>query len=408
MTAAPARGRDPRLDVFRGLAMCIILLAHMRWTVLADYIPARFGLSDAAEMFVFLSGCASAIAFGGTFRRSGFLVGTARIAHRCWQLYLSHLMLFFVVAALAAGASAAFASPDYFDVVYITWFFADPASALIRLFSLSYVPAYLDIMPVYIVVLALVPAMMALARIHVLLAPAASVALYLAANATGWNFLADPTDGRGWFLNPFAWQLVFFAGFSLSSGWIAPPPPDRRLLQAAVGVLLVGLVVKLPGLAEWLSPIAALSGLILDHSDKTLLDPMRFVHFLSAAYVVHCLFEGRTRVLEHPLLRPLRKIGQQALPSFLFSIVLSNAGGIAFDQLGAGWTMQVLINAAALGLLVGGAYVVAWFKSTPWKRPAAALPAETSPPRQPAFPTAARWPALAVGGTSVVQPEARP
>ncbi len=394
MTAAPVRGRDPRLDVFRGLAMCIILLAHMRWTVLADYIPARFGLSDAAEMFVFLSGCASAIAFGGTFRRSGFLIGSARIAYRCGQLYFAHLMLFFIIAALVAGASATFAAPDYFELAYITWFFVDPASALIRLFSLTYVPAYLDIMPVYIVVLALVPAMMALSRVHLLLAPAASVALYLAANVTGWNFLADPIEGRGWFLNPFAWQLIFFAGFSLSAGWIAPPGPNRRLFQAAVGVLAIGLVVKLPGPADWLPPIGALGSLVLDHSDKTLLDPMRLVHFLSAAYVVNSLLEGRTRILEHPLLRPIRKVGQQALPSFLFSIVLSNVGGIAFDQLGAGWPMQIVVNAVTLGLLVGGAYVVGWIKSTPWKRPAAAAaPVETTAmPHQPPLLAAARWP----------------
>lgn len=405
MTAAPVRGRDPRLDVFRGLAMCIILLAHMRWTVLADYIPARFGLSDAAEMFVFLSGCASAIAFGGTFRRSGFLIGSARIAYRCWELYFAHLMLFFIVATLVAGASATFAAPDYFELAYITWFFADPASALIRLFSLTYVPAYLDIMPVYIVVLALVPAMMALSRVHLLLAPAASVALYLAANATGWNFVADPIEGRGWFLNPFAWQLVFFAGFSLSAGWITPPRPNRHLLSAAAGVLVIGLAIKLPGLADWLPPVRTLGDLILDHSDKTLLDPMRFVHFLSAAYVVNCLLEGRTRILEHPLLRPLRKVGQQALPSFLFSIVLSNVGGIAFDQLGAGWPIQILVNAATLGMLVGGAYVVGWFKSTPWKAPAASvsvgMPAVL---RQPPLSSAARWPASV---TSAIQTEAR-
>lgn len=372
MSGISTRVRDPRLDIFRGLAMCIILVAHMRWTVLADYIPARFGLSDAAEMFVFLSGFASAIAFGGAFRRSGFLIGTARIAHRCWQLYLSHLMVFFVIAALAAGASTLFASPDYLETTYITWFFAEPVTALVRLFGLSYVPAYLDIMPVYIVVLAMVPAMIALSRIHLLLAPAASIALYIAANIAGWNFLADPTDGRGWFLSPFAWQLVFFAGFSLSMGWIAPPPANSRLLSVASLILLLALIIKLPGLSEWLWPVDALGNLILDHSDKTFLDPMRFGHFLAAAYVVHCLLQKRTHWLEHPLLRPLRKIGQQALPSFLLSLVLSNLGGIAFDQMGADWSMQILINAGALGLLVGGAYVAGWFKSTPWKRPVAA------------------------------------
>lgn len=372
MSGTSTRVRDPRLDILRGLAMCIILVAHMRWTVLADYIPARFGLSDAAEMFVFLSGFASAIAFGGTFRRSGFLIGTARIAHRCWQLYLSHLVVFFLIAVLAVGANALFASPDYLETTYITWFFAEPAAALIRLFSLSYVPAYLDIMPVYIVVLAMVPAMIALSRIHVLLAPAASIALYLAANITGWNFLADPTDGRGWFLNPFAWQLAFFTGFSLSMGWIARPPVNSRLFSMAALILLLALVIKLPGLSEWLWPVGALGSLILDHSDKTFLDPMRFGHFLASAYVVHCLLEKRIHWLEHPLLRPLRKIGQQALPSFLLSLVLSNLGGIAFDQMGAGWSMQILINAGALGLLFGGAYVAGWFKSTPWKHPVAA------------------------------------
>ena len=45
--------RDPRLDFYRGIAMFIILLAHTPgnwWTL---WIPARFGFSDATEIFVF-------------------------------------------------------------------------------------------------------------------------------------------------------------------------------------------------------------------------------------------------------------------------------------------------------------------------------------------------------------------
>ena len=48
------------------------------------WLPARFGLSDAAEMFVFLSGYATAIAFGGAFRRHGMFVGIGRVVPRCW------------------------------------------------------------------------------------------------------------------------------------------------------------------------------------------------------------------------------------------------------------------------------------------------------------------------------------
>jgi hypothetical protein len=56
--AARATLRDPRLDFFRGLAMFIILIAHVPsnwWTL---WIPARFGFSDATEIFVFCSGMA--------------------------------------------------------------------------------------------------------------------------------------------------------------------------------------------------------------------------------------------------------------------------------------------------------------------------------------------------------------
>ena len=61
MKQAP-RTRDLRLDFFRGIGMFIILIAHITdnpWTL---WIPARFGFSDATEMFVFCSGMASAIA----------------------------------------------------------------------------------------------------------------------------------------------------------------------------------------------------------------------------------------------------------------------------------------------------------------------------------------------------------
>jgi hypothetical protein len=82
MTAAalplkPAkRPRDVRLDVFRGLCLVIIYVAHIWDNPWASFIPARFGFSDATEIFVFCSGMASAVAFGGTFAKRGFWIGT--------------------------------------------------------------------------------------------------------------------------------------------------------------------------------------------------------------------------------------------------------------------------------------------------------------------------------------------
>ena len=63
--------RGTLADFFRGLAMYIILISHMPYNKWSNWIPGRFGFSDATEIFVFCSGMASAIAFGATFRRAG-------------------------------------------------------------------------------------------------------------------------------------------------------------------------------------------------------------------------------------------------------------------------------------------------------------------------------------------------
>ena len=223
---APTTGRDPRLDVFRGLAMAIILIAHIPGNPVTEFIPARFGPSDAAEMFVFCSGFASAIAFGGTFRRAGFALGTLRIAHRCWQIYWSHLALFITVAALCVAGSALPGAVDYVHALWLQQFFAEPRQGLLHLVTLTYVPHYFDILPMYMAVLAMVPAVMALARLGPAAPLAACITLYLAQLALGWDLPAEWWSDRPWFFNPFAWQLLFFSGFAFATGWL-PAPPRR-------------------------------------------------------------------------------------------------------------------------------------------------------------------------------------
>ena len=73
-----ASARDPRVDFFRGLAFLIIFIAHVPANWLTKWIPARFGFSDATEMFVFMSGYAAGIAFGGVFLRAGWLMERCR------------------------------------------------------------------------------------------------------------------------------------------------------------------------------------------------------------------------------------------------------------------------------------------------------------------------------------------
>ncbi|HZA29657.1 MAG TPA: OpgC domain-containing protein [Gammaproteobacteria bacterium] len=103
--------RDARLDFFRGIALLIILINHIPFNELSLYTPSRFGLSDAAELFVFISGCAAAIAYQRSFMR--FLVGTARVLHRCGQIYMAHLQIFIALALACVIGNTLFVEPDY-------------------------------------------------------------------------------------------------------------------------------------------------------------------------------------------------------------------------------------------------------------------------------------------------------
>src|SRR5271165_1278398 len=85
--------------------MLIIFVAHVPGNSWSQYIPARFGFSSSAEMFVFCSGCASALAFGSVVASRGWRIGTVRIAHRIWQLYWAHIGLFLMLATISIAAA---------------------------------------------------------------------------------------------------------------------------------------------------------------------------------------------------------------------------------------------------------------------------------------------------------------
>ena len=75
-TPQPAVPRDLRLDFFRGLAMFAIYIGHVPMNAWSDFMPGRFGFADAAEVFVFCSGIASALAFGRVYDQHGYGIGT--------------------------------------------------------------------------------------------------------------------------------------------------------------------------------------------------------------------------------------------------------------------------------------------------------------------------------------------
>jgi hypothetical protein len=360
--------REARLDFFRGIAMFIIFIAHVPLNPWNNYIPARFGPSDATEMFVFCSGFASALAFGGSFRRHGFAIGTLRIIHRCWQVYWSHLGLFLTVAAIAVIGTWWSGAVDYVEALYLQHFFAEPRQGIVSLVTLTYVPNYFDILPMYIVVLAMVPAVMALARVGPPMALAGCAALYVAQLAFGWDLPAEWWSGRPWFFDPFGWQLIFFTGFAFGLGWLPEPPRQSVLFWSALLFVLVMVPLNWQPLWsrwEWLDQFSLL---FMPFKDKTHFGILRYLHFLALAYLALWAVNPYRHALAERWAAPIVLVGQQALPVFLWSMSLAFTMGILLDHFGRSWLTIPLMHLVGFASLIGVAALARMVRAQPWRQ----------------------------------------
>jgi hypothetical protein len=372
----PPRIRDPRLDFFRGVGMFIILIAHITdnpWTL---YIPARFGFSDATEIFVFCSGMASAIAFGAVFARAGFVWGCVRIAYRVWQVYWVHLGVFLttLAAMLALNATGVFPRDEVAALNLYPLFQADGGNVL-GLLTLTYVPNYFDVLPMYLVILALIPVMIGLSRIDTSLAVAVSVVMWLAATSGMLNLPAEwwfaGGSERTWFFNPFAWQLVFFTGFALMSGWLPAPPVRRGLVWLAVAVVVISVpfawyktINVLPFVQEWRRDWAVLI-------DKSGYGVLRHVHFLALAYLAWvAVGPGGRRLTGGPavtrVVRVMSGVGQQSLAVFATSMVLARVLGAVLNLGGSGPLVTLAVNLTGFAAIIGVAALMRVIKRQPW------------------------------------------
>src|SRR5512147_2505033 len=91
-----ATGRDLRLDLFRGLALWLIFLDHIPHNIVNWITIRNYGFSDAAEIFVFISGYTAAFVYGRAMQDRGIIVAGARIWRRAWQVYVAHVFIFVI------------------------------------------------------------------------------------------------------------------------------------------------------------------------------------------------------------------------------------------------------------------------------------------------------------------------
>src|ERR1700736_846877 len=108
----PVAARDIRLDLFRGLANWAIFLDHIPHETLNWITTRNYGFSDAADLFVFISGYTAALAFGKIMIERGHVAAASRLVKRASELYAAHIIVVVAYIAVIACVSRALHDPD--------------------------------------------------------------------------------------------------------------------------------------------------------------------------------------------------------------------------------------------------------------------------------------------------------
>ncbi|MGA8902882.1 OpgC domain-containing protein [Bradyrhizobium sp.] len=359
-----ATERELRLDLFRGLALWLIFIDHLPQNLLTWLTIRNYGFSDATEIFIFISGYTASFVYGRAMRDAGFVVASARILRRVWQIYVAHVFLFTIFLAEISYVAASFENPLYTEEMGIMDFLKEPDITIVQALLLRFRPVNMDVLPLYIVLMLWLPLILWLMRRSADLTLGLSVLLYAATWQFDLHFSAYPNGI--WFFNPFAWQLLFVFG-----AWCAQGGAQRmsRIIASPITLwtcgayLLFAFFVTLTWyvpqfghlmpkrLEQWMYPIS-----------KTDLDVLRFVHFLAlAALTVHFLPRDWPG-LKSPWLRPLILCGQHSLEIFCLGVFLAFAGHFILAELSGGTGLHFVISISGILIMSAAAWLFSWYK----------------------------------------------
>ena len=395
-----AREGDLRLYLLLGIATWFLFLDHIPHNVVGLLTMRNFGFSGAVDLFVFVGGYTAAMLYGRMMLERGFVVTATRIFRRLWQLYAAYIVLFVIYINLigyVAGQSAATALIGEFNVTGIV---DHTIRTLIHGLLLRAKPLNLDVLQLFIVLMAGFPFVLFGMVRRPNLTVAASISLYLAARQFDWNLSSFP-DGR-WYLNPFCWQLLFVLG-----AWLAVSSAKQihtlrtlqelPLLRAAAWLyLLFALAVTVAGKFSLPGVVPDLLREVFVLNDRENLAPQRVLHILALAFLFTYMVPRDWPGFQWQTLQPVITCGHEWLAVFCAGVFLSFAGHLVLITGPDSLAMHVLVSLAGILIMTGVAYYVSWSKQQDHK-PAFAPQAATGVPEESRSPNNSRrqerWPA---------------
>jgi hypothetical protein len=346
--------RDARLDIVRGIAIIVIAINHV--TVLlvklgysGRRIPSldTVGPSSAAELFVALSGYMVGLVY----------FGRADLVRTLWarlrKLYVINLLAFVVSAVVLSFASAKVVEASGFQRYLQPEHTVAAASFLVLL----KMPFMLDVLPLYMLLMAGVPAVRAVYRRSHVTFWMAAVGTWLVAQV--WYALdpsAAPAAILGWGFGPLGWQLLFYGMMPLGAArfhlrlldWLSA---DARRAWAVVAAFVAWAIVDRmiqtgvllnPGLAQ-----------------KPQLGIVRLTHGLLTMATLFAVLSLSDKVQTTRPAAWIAAVGRNSLYCYAASIPLTFAAVAIWAAVHGSRLMYLLVVAGVLT----GTCSVAWFRS---------------------------------------------
>lgn len=350
--------RDLRLDACRGLALWFVFIDHIPGNAFEWLTLRNYGFSDATEVFVFVSGYTCMIAYGGALREQGWKTIVTRSVRRGFEIYAAFLLLVISYLVLIRGAC----SGSYcLDETNTRVFFENPGDVLIHVVALQYTPVNTDILPTFVMLHLAFPFVLWLLIRNAAAALGVSFLLYLMVQVYGWNLPAWPTGEL--YFNPLAWQFLFVFGAWFAAGGagrLNGIMRSRATLMLAVLYVAFGLIVALSWRIEplkWLIP--DVTSLIYPIY-KSSLDSVRLLHFLALAVLIWRFIPRDWHGMIKPWTVAMIHCGENSLPIYCFSVLLSFLAFVILKLVSGGLAMQAAVSAVGIALIIAAATLLTW------------------------------------------------
>jgi hypothetical protein len=360
----PEKGRDLRLDLFRGIANWAIFLDHIPDNVVNWITTRNYGFSDAADLFVFISGYTASFVYARMMLERGFIVGATRLFKRVWQLYVAHVILFVIYIVSIGYVAQRFSDPEIINEFNVAGLVDNPVETLRQGLLLKFKPVNLDVLPLYIVLMGFFPPVLWMMLRRPDLTMLGSIALWLAARQFGWNLPAYPAGT--WYFNPLCWQLLFVFGSWCALGGAKK---SRAIIDApitlyvCIAYLILAMVMTMAGkfpefgalFPHWLYDA-------FNPNDKTNLAPYRFLHFVAIVVLVIRFVPKDWPGLEWRGFDPVVVCGQQSLAVFCVGVFLSFVGHFELMMSSGSLFAQIFVSVTGIAIMTVVAYYISWSK----------------------------------------------